>query len=143
LADALVQGGVKVASRIAPNRGKGHVIVLAEIPADADLGALAKAVQNADTPHKDQVAPALALEVFTNARDQEAADKAREALKAVEGVDVEGSVVNVETGAMGVKLTGEAAVTVDAVVKALDEAGLAPEIRVGADQAEAADEAGN
>jgi copper chaperone CopZ len=137
LTDVLKEAGAANASRIAPNRGKGFVIVLAELAADADLGALAKAVNEADTPHKAQDPPALALEVFTNARDEEAGQKARAALKSIDGVDAEASTVNLETGAVGARITGEAEVSVDAIVKALDEAGLEPEIRVAAEPAAA------
>ena len=89
LTNALQKENVAIAS-LRPNRGVGPVRTSAKIPAKADLGAIAKSINTANTPHKSQSPPGLAV-VLSAKLDKESAEKAVEALGKVEGVDAKGS----------------------------------------------------
>jgi hypothetical protein len=134
LADALVQGGVQNASKIAPNRGRGYVIVLGEIPEDHNLSLLAEAVDSADTPHKAQTHPAVALELIADL-DEDSAAKALTILGKIKGVDAEGSSADAKTGVISVKLAGGEKLTVDDVLARLKEGGIAARIVTGSEPA--------
>lgn len=122
LTDVLAQSGVKNASRLPPNRN-GSVLVAGEIADGADLAALAAAINKAETPHRKQAPPGLALEVNCKLDDKTSA-KALEVLAKVSGVDAKASQVKASAGAIEVKLTGDKKVTVKDIVAALATAGF-------------------
>ena len=72
LAETLATSGVEHASKIAPNKGKGAVTVSGDIAEDADLSAIADAILQTETPHKNQAPPALAI--ITASRKPEAVE---------------------------------------------------------------------
>ena len=123
LTEALTQGGVQDATKVPANRGRGYVIVLGEIASNFDLSGLAKAVNEADTPHKKQSKPGVALELFA-ALDEESSAKALTALADVPGVNGKQSSANAETGAISVKLSGQETVTVSGIIDALKKVGV-------------------
>lgn len=123
LTEALAQGGVANATKIPANRGRGYVIVLGEIDPAFDLGALAKVVNAADTPHKKQAKPGVALELFASL-DDESAEKVRTTLASVKGVDAKLSQVDAETGTISVRLAGSEKVTVAGVIGALKKSAI-------------------
>ncbi|MGE0606243.1 MAG: hypothetical protein AB7O62_03880 [Pirellulales bacterium] len=123
LTDALADGGVENATKVPANRARGYVIVLGDIAKDFDLSKLAVAVNEADTPHKKQAKPGVALELFASL-DETTAPKAVEALADIKGVDAKHSSANVETGAISIKLSGEEKVTVASLIGALKKGGI-------------------
>ena len=125
LTETLKEAGLLNASRVAPNRN-GPVIVLGEIAPDADLGKLAATVNKAETPHRKQAPPGLALEVFAelDKADPKAGDKALQALEKVPGVDAKASKAVPSAGRLEIKLTGEKPVRVADVLAALKAAGV-------------------
>lgn len=122
---ALVEGGVKEAGKINPNKGKGPVQIQALLLEDADLNAAAKTVSAAQTPHKSLAAPGLSLVLFADL-NPESAKKARQALRKLEGVDAKGSRVNARKGQISAKLSGKAKekLTVSQVQAVLRDAGI-------------------
>jgi hypothetical protein len=123
LTDALKQGGLKQPSKIAPNRGRGYVIVLGELGHDADLSKVAATVNEALTPHRELAAPGVALELFARL-DEKSAAAALKALDGVEGVDAKKSTADAKRGVIGVSLTGKGKVSVSSLVGQLKEAGI-------------------
>lgn len=123
LTDALEEGGLKNVSKISPNVGRGHVIVLGDLAHAADLSPLAKAVNGAATPHRDQAKPGVSLEVFAKL-DEKSADKALAALVKVSGVDAKGSKADLERGALSVRLNGEGKLSVEGLLASLKQAGI-------------------
>ena len=97
--------------------GKAPVRVSATIAEDANLAALGGAVNGADTPHKAQNAPGVALVLFGKL-DQESAKAAVAALGKLEGVDAKGSTADAKKGEIGVKLAGGKKVQVGDIVAA-------------------------
>lgn len=75
-----------------PEKGTGEeaitiaVVELADVK-KADLGDLANAVANCNTPHKAKVAPAASLVLFGKDVDKETASAVSKALAKVKGVD--------------------------------------------------------
>jgi hypothetical protein len=136
LAETLAAAGVRNASKVPANRGRGHVIVLGEIDGDLNLAVLAQSINGAETPHRKQAAPGLAVELFADL-DEESAAKALAVLSKVKGVDAEGSTADVDTGALSIKLTGEEELSLDALVAALDKGGVQARIVTEAPTAEA------
>lgn len=128
LAETLATSGVEHASKIAPNKGKGAVTVSGDIAEDADLSAIADAILQTETPHKNQAPPALALELFAKL-DKESAAKALEALGEVNGVDKEKSTTDVRKGTIDVQLAGGEKLTVANLIDALNEAGIKASIK--------------
>ena len=90
---------------------------------DADLGAVAKRVNSARTPHRGQAAPGLAVVLFAHL-DKESAAKAITALKKLKGVDAKNSKANTKQGEISAKLNGTAKVTAAQLTKALKEVGI-------------------
>lgn len=123
LTEALAEAGVQEASKIPPNRGRGYVIVRGVLEEGADLGALAKVVNEADTPHKSQAAPGLALELFAKLEKKSAA-AALKALEELHGVDAQASQADPRAGIISVKLSGDEKVTVADILDALKKAGV-------------------
>jgi hypothetical protein len=123
LAAALVEGGLKEAPKIAPNKGEGPVRVEGEVAEDADLGATAKVVNDANTPHKGQSAPGLSLVLFAEL-DEDSAEKALKAVGEVKGIDAEGSAADVKKGEISVKISGEEKVTIADLLEALKDADI-------------------
>jgi len=127
----LVEGGVKKAGKIDPNKSKKGtrpVRIVGEIAADADLGAIAKAVNAANTPHKEKSPPGLALVLFAKL-DKQSARAARKALRNVKGVDGKGTRANAKTGVISAKISGKEKVTVAIIVAALKEAGIEASVK--------------
>lgn len=115
---------MKKVSKIAPNKGEGPVRVTGEIAEDADLSEVAKAVNDANTPHKGESAPGLALVLFAEL-DEDSAEKALAALGDLVGVDGEGSATDAEKGEISVKLAGDDdKVTVGDILECLKGAGV-------------------
>jgi len=123
LTDALVKGGLKKPSKIAPNRGKGYVIILAEFPYDADLGAVAKKVNQALTPHREQAPPGVSLELYAKL-DKQSAQAALTSLSKLKGVDGKRSTANVKRGVISIQLSGSAKISVNDVIAALKKANI-------------------
>ncbi len=126
LAAALVEGGVKKAGKIDPKKSKEGtrpVRIVGEIAADADLGAIGKAVNAAKTPHKGKSAPGVALVLFAKL-NKESAGAARKALRNVKGVDGKSSRANAKAGVISAKISGKEKVTVANILAALKEAGI-------------------
>jgi hypothetical protein len=115
LAAALVQGGVKNASKITPNKGEGPVRVEGELAEEANLAETAEAVNEAQTPHKGEHAPGLSLVLYAEL-DTESSAKALEALAEIEGVDAEASTTDEEEGEISAKIKG--------ILEALKNAGI-------------------
>lgn len=128
LSDALVQGGLKKPSKIAPTRGRGYVIVLGEIGHDADLSKVAAAVNEALTPHRDLAAPGLALELYAEL-DEKSAAAAIKSLEGVAGVDAKKSSADAQRGLIAVGLTGKGKVSVSGLTAKLKEAGIEARVR--------------
>jgi hypothetical protein len=123
LTEALAKAGVKNATKLAANRGRGYVIVLGEIDGDLDLGELAATIDGADTPHKAQSKPGVALELFAPL-DEASAQTALAALAKVKGVAAKGSKADIGSGTLSVKLAAGQPATVDIIVTALKDAGI-------------------
>jgi copper chaperone CopZ len=123
LTDALVQGGVENVSAIRPNKGEGPVVVMGELAEDGDLGALAKTVNTAATPHRDQSAPGVALVLFAKL-DGQSAQTAVKAISEIKGVDAKGSKADPKKGEISVKIAGDEKLTVPALLAALNRAGI-------------------
>ena len=87
------------------------------------MAAVAKAVNAAYTPHKDQSSPGLTLLLLANL-DDESAKTARSAIRKVKGVARKGSGASSKTGAIRVKISGEEKVTITNLLAALKEAGI-------------------
>ena len=104
--------------------------MVAEADENLDLGAAAKKVNSADTPHKDKVAPGLSVVLFAKL-DKDSAKKAEEAVAKVKGVDKSGTKANADKGEITVKLAGTDKVTVADLTKALDGAGIKASITKG------------
>lgn len=130
LRSSLVEGGAKNPSKVAPNRGKGHVIIVAEYAHDADLSPLAKAVVDAETPHRDQSKPGLAVELLAKL-DDKTATAAKEVLAKLSGVDAKGSLVDTQRGALSVRLTGQGKVTTAGIIAELKKAGIEARVDAG------------
>ena len=135
LTDALVQGGIKKPSKIAPNRGRGFVIVLGEFAHDADVSAVAKTVNKALTPHREQVAPGVSLELFAGTKgaklDAAKATAALEAITKLKGVDAKGSKVDPARGVLVVRLTGDGKLTVNELIATAKKAGVDTRVATG------------
>jgi hypothetical protein len=130
LADTLSQNGVKDASKLSPNAGAGYVIVMGGFSHDGDLGALAKAINGADTPHRNKTLPGLSLELFAKL-DEKSAAAAISALEKIDGVDAKGSATDLERGAISVRLKGDKKVSVNAIVAALAKNGVEAKVVSG------------
>ena len=104
---ALVQGKFELDGRVKPNQGKPQRLV-GKIAKDADLGALARAVNGATTPHRSQSPPALSLVLSGKKLDDDKSKEVVKALGKIKGVDAKGSRVNAKKGEILVKLTGVA-----------------------------------
>ena len=127
LTEVLSQSGVKNASKVPANRGRGHVIVLGELDGDFDLSTLATAIGGAETPHKKQAPPGVALEVVASLNEK-SAESALAALAEIKGVDAKASTADVETGVISIKLSGDEKLTVDDVLSALEKADIDAQI---------------
>jgi copper chaperone CopZ len=127
LTDALSKAGVKNASKVAANRGRGYVIVLGEIDGDLDLGELAASIDGADTPHKAQARPGVALELFAPL-DDESAKAALTALAKIKGVAPKGSKADTNTGTLSVKLAAGQPATVESIIAGLKDAGIEAQV---------------
>jgi len=127
LKDVLESGGVKNCSKIAPNGGRGYVIVLGQFRHEDDLSKVAKLVNAADTPHRKQAKPGVALEVFAKV-DKETSPTAAKALAGVDGVDSDRSEVDAARGVISVRLTGEKEVSVSTILAALEKSGIEAEV---------------
>ena len=110
-------------SNIVPNGGKGPVTVTGIIAVDADLGATGKAINGANTPHKSQAPPGLALVVFAEL-DEKSAEAATKALGKVKGVDAKQSKADAKKGQISVSIAGKEKVTVAGILAALKDAGV-------------------
>ncbi len=93
------------------------------------MGAIAKAVNAASTPHKDKTPPGLALVLFPkNKLDKETATAARKALGKVKGLAKgkggKGSTVNVKQNYISARISGTEKVTTAIILAALKEAGV-------------------
>ena len=110
-------------SKIVPNKGKGPVTVTGIVASDADLGATAKAVNGAKTPHRSQSPPGFALVVYAKL-DKKSAEAATKALGKVKGVDAKGSKADAKKGQVSVKIAGKEKVTITDVLGALKDAGI-------------------
>jgi hypothetical protein len=84
---------------------------------------MAASVNKAETPHKKQAPPGLALEVVCKL-DEKSSAKALETLAKIKGVDAKASTPRPSAGVIEVKLNGEAKVTVKDIVAALTAVGL-------------------
>ncbi len=104
---ALVQGKFELDGRVKPNQGKPQRIV-GKFAKDADLGALARAVNGASTPHGSESPPALSLVLSGKKLDKDKSKEVVKALGKIKGVDAKGSRVNAKKGEILVKLTGVA-----------------------------------
>jgi len=130
LTQALASGGVAGASKISPNAGRGYVIVLGKFDHDDNLSAVAKVVNAADTPHRTQAPPGVALEVFAKL-DEASAKKSKEVLAKLPGVDSENSQSDVKRGVISVRLTGEDKVSVKQILAALAQADIEAKVVTG------------
>ncbi len=110
-------------SKIVPNEGKGPVTLTGIIAVDADLGATGKAINGANTPHKSQAPPGLALVVFAKL-DKKSAEAATKALGKVKGVDSKQSKADAKKGQISVSIAGKEKVTVAGILAALKDAGV-------------------
>ncbi len=135
LTDALAGAGVKNLSKIPPNKGRGHVIVAGDV-ADGELGKLAAAVNQALTPHRDQVKPSVSLELFVKL-DKALAAAAFKALAAVDGVDAKSSRADLQRGVLAVRLAGGKSVSVAGITSALRQAGLSASVATATAAAQA------
>ncbi len=94
-----------------------------EIISDADLAVIAKAINSAETPHRDQSPPGLSLVLFAKL-DKESAVAARKALAKVKGVSRKETRANVKKGQISVKISGEAKISTATILTALKDAGI-------------------
>src|SRR5437667_3280727 len=69
-----------------------------------DVGDVAKAIAECDTPHKDTVAPSATLVISAPGLTEDNAEKVSDALKEVKGVDAKESKANVKRKEISVKL---------------------------------------
>ena len=84
-----------------------------------DLGDVAKAVSECDTPHKEKVAPAAILVVRAPALNDDNIEKVADALKEVKGVDAKESKCDVKKKEIHVKLDGKGGAKLADIRKAL------------------------
>ncbi len=112
--------------KIAPNKAAASRTV-AEGDKDVDLAAAAAKVADAQTPHRADKAPNLAVTLFAK-MDKDKAKAAEEELGKVKGVDAKETKANAEKGEISVRFKGDkgpkAADLLDAAKKAGVEASL-------------------
>ena len=84
-----------------------------------DLGDIAKAVSNADTPHKDTVAPSATLIVSASALTEDNKGKLKDALKDVKGVEAAKTKCNPKKKEIYVLLSGKGGAKLAEIKKAL------------------------
>ena len=104
------------------------MLVAGQIEADADLIAIATAVNRAKTPHGKKSPPGLSLVVFAEL-DKKSANVAVIALAAVKGVNSKGTTANVKKGQISIKLlgldgSGGAKLKISDILTALKKAGI-------------------
>ncbi len=109
--------------KLTPNQGKGPVEVVGEVAENVDLGKIAKAVNQANTPHRTQAAPGLAVVLFAEL-NEESAKGAVTALGKVKGVDGKSCRADTKKGELSVKLAGASKVTIGDLQAALKGAGV-------------------
>lgn len=117
------EGGVLKSTKIAPNQGKRFSIVTCDLSPDANLSALAKLVNGADTPHRDEVKPGLMVELLADLGDKKP-DTVQKMLGSVDGIDGANSRVFAKRGVIAVKLSGGPKLTLDDILTSLDKAGI-------------------
>lgn len=130
LTKSLEEGGAAAVSKIAPTAGRGFVIVLAGYKHDANLSPLAKAVNEAATPHRDQAKPGVALEVYAELTEANA-PAAKAALAKVPGVAAEQIQTDLGRGTIAIGLTGEGSLAAVDILAALKQAGIEARIETG------------
>ena len=122
LTAAFREGGLKVEGKLLVARENSQRVI-ADAVETLDLGAAAKKVNDANTPHKSQVAPGLSLVLFAKL-DMDSSKKAEDALAKVKGVDKSRTKTSAEKGEIIAKIKGGERVTVADIQKALKDAGI-------------------
>jgi len=128
LTEALADGGLTAHTKVAPNAGKGYVIVSGKFGHDSNLSSLAKLLNDASTPHREQAKPGVMLELFAKLTEADQ-KKVAAALADIPGVDAEGSKVDAKRGVISVRMTGEGKLTANGLIAQLKKAGIAAEIQ--------------
>jgi len=108
-------------------KGGKPLKVVAAIDKTTDLSPWAKAV-NSSTPNKSgQVSPALELVVYAPLKKENATQTLAQ-LEKVKGVDAKHSTIDVKKGAARVRISGTDRVTAEDIAKAIEAAGLSPQL---------------
>jgi hypothetical protein len=108
--------------KVAPSKEDPSRTV-AEADKELDLGAAAKKVNEAETPHKAKVAPALSVVLFGKL-DKDSAKKAEEELGKVKGVDAKETKAYADKGEISVRIKGSDKVKTADLVDAAKKAGV-------------------
>ncbi len=98
--------------------------VVADADEKLDLGAAAKKIKGADTPHKGQFAPGISVVLYCDLADKAAADKAAAAAGKIKGVDAKGTKADATKDEISIAISGDEKLTVAALVDALKQAGV-------------------
>lgn len=121
MGESLEEAGLKNIGKILPNKGKGPVSITADIAQDADLAAIAKKVNAAETPHRKESPPRFTLVVFApklaSFNDRKTAI---DSLGQVKGVDAKKT--RILKGRIFVRITEKGKVTTAKILAALKKA---------------------
>ena len=128
LTSALNDSGINKVGKLVPNKGKGPVRIIGELQATADLAKMARMVIEANTPHKSQSPPGLAVVLFAKL-DKKSARQARQSLRKLKGVDAKQTSVNARKGEISARINGKEKVSVSTMLAALKDAGINASIK--------------
>ena len=123
LTSALNDSGIKKVGKLSPNKGKGPVRITGELLATADLAEIARTVIEANTPHRSQSRPGLAV-VFYAQPNKLSEGQAQQAFRNLKGVDAKETSVNVKKGEISARINGKEKVSVSMMLVALKDAGI-------------------
>ena len=127
LTSALNDSGIKKVGKLIPNKGKGPVRITGELLATADLAKIAWTVIEANTPHKSQSPPGLAV-VFFAKPNTLSEGQAQQAFRNLKGIDAKDTNVNVTKGEISARINGKEKVSVSTMLAALKDAGITASI---------------
>ena len=128
LTSALNDSGINKVGKLIPNKGKGPVRITGELQATADLAKMARTVIEANTPHKAQSPPGLAV-VFFAKPNTLSAGQARQAFRKLKGIDAKETSVNARKGEISARINGKEKVSVSRMLAALKDAGINASIK--------------
>jgi sarcosine oxidase gamma subunit len=100
---------------------------MAQVDKMTDLGPFGKAVMTAVPTKPGQMPPALELMIYAPLT-KENSSQAMAQLEKVKGVDAKHSTLDVKHGSLHVRISGAEHVTAEEILKAVQSAGVAPQL---------------